>query len=60
MKQELKSAAYVAILFGISPQRVRALAHSRNLGWKAGNKMWLFSPAEIETMRDRKPGRPKS
>jgi len=43
---------------GITRQRVWKLARSRGLGWQIGRGAWVFTPAEIEQMRDRPPGRP--
>ena len=47
----------VAALLGISPQRVRALAKSREVGFKVGNA-WAFDRLDLEAMRERRPGRP--
>jgi hypothetical protein len=44
---------------GITRQRVWKLARSRGLGWQV-EKAWIFTPAEVDAMRDRVPGRPPS
>lgn len=46
-----------AVLLGLSPVRVRALAANRRLGHKFGAQ-WAFTAAEIDALRVRKPGRP--
>lgn len=51
------STAQVASELSISPRRVRALARSRHLGTKLG-RIWIFTQADIEAMRERKPGKP--
>jgi hypothetical protein len=52
------TTAEVAKLLGLSTRRVRALAASRNLGQKLG-PILVFTPDEVEQMRERKPGRPR-
>lgn len=48
--------------FGVSVQRIRALAKQRHdqfgVGMKFG-KSWLWSADEIESMRPYAPGRPR-
>ncbi len=55
---DLMDASAVAAELGVNRQRVWALAHSRGLGWHVGRD-WLFTPAEVDAMRVRKPGRPR-
>lgn len=43
---------------GVTRERIYALIRSRRVGTKAGRD-WLLTRAEIETLRDRRPGRPK-
>lgn len=54
----LYSAADVAAKLGISQSRVRALAQSRGLGQQPIPRTWVFTDADLDAMRDRKPGRP--
>lgn len=54
----------VAREFGISEQRVRAIAQEKHdrfyVGRKVGRNMWLFRPEELEALRPApKAGRPK-
>ena len=58
---DLYSAAQVAERLRITPARVRALAEARELGAKLGQgpmAVWVFRMADIDAMRERKPGRP--
>ena len=55
----LETSQTVADRLGISRRRVLALARSRSLGWNAGRD-WIFTPQDIDAMRDRKPGRPRT
>lgn len=60
MSKPLYSTSAVALILGITPTRVRALAQARGLGRKPhGSPMWLFSEEDIEAMRPRRPGRPR-
>ena len=54
---DLWGTAAVATELGITRQRVWALARARGLGWQV-EKAWIFTPAEVDVMRDRPPGRP--
>jgi len=59
----LMTADDVAIQFGVSVRRIRAIAKVKNsqfgVGWQVpGTSQWLFRPSEIETLRPGKPGRP--
>lgn len=47
----------VADKFGITPQRVRQLAHSRDLGQKIGRD-FIFSASDVKNMEKREPGNP--
>lgn len=38
---------------GISESRVRALARALQLGLKINPRLWMFTEADIETMRQR-------
>jgi len=53
----LVDTAQAALMLGITPRRVRALAASRHLGWQTARD-WVFTPEDIEAMRVRVPGRP--
>jgi len=53
----LVDSAGAAEVLGITPRRVRALAVSRGLGWQTARD-WVFTPEEVESMRERTPGRP--
>lgn len=55
----LLSTADVASELGISQQRVRQLAASRNLGQRIGQRSLAFSAADIDAMRSRVSGRPR-
>jgi len=56
---DLYGVEQVAEELGITPARVRALATSRGVGAHLGRgETWVFRRADIEAMRDRKPGRP--
>lgn len=54
---EIFNCTQVAIELGVHPSRVRALAKSRNIGNHLGH-IWIFTQADIEEMRIRKPGKP--
>ncbi|CCF83658.1 DNA-binding protein [Nitrolancea hollandica] len=54
----LKTSGQVAEELGVNRQRVWQLAKSRQLGWHIGRDI-IFTPAEVDQMRDRKPGRPR-
>lgn len=54
---DLMDTAQVSGELGITPRRVRALAAARGLGWQTARD-WIFTPAEVEQMRDRPTGRP--
>ena len=56
-RMDLMTAEAVATELGISRQRVWALARSRELGWQVG-RAWVFTPQDVDAMRDRAPGRP--
>jgi len=47
----------VAAELGISRDRIPRLARSRGVGQRVGRD-WLFTAADVEAMRDRRPGRP--
>ncbi|MDP3909110.1 MAG: helix-turn-helix domain-containing protein [Gemmatimonadales bacterium] len=53
----LLTTADVARELGISPARVRVLARSRSVGRMVGTQ-WLFTAADVDALRVRKPGRP--
>lgn len=55
---ELITVPQAAVELGITEGRVRTIARARNLGWRIGRE-YLFQPADIDAMRDRKPGRPR-
>lgn len=53
------TVAHVAEELGISERRVRELAAERTLGTRLGARLLVFSAAEVEAMRERRPvGRP--
>jgi hypothetical protein len=52
------NVSQVAAQLGICNSRVRQLAHSRHLGITLG-RIWMFTEADIEAMRIRKPGNPR-
>ncbi len=43
---------------GISPRRVRAMIQAGRLPARQAGRDWLITPAALDTVRDRKPGRP--
>lgn len=53
----LYSSVEVAAELGITQRRVEALAESRHVGQIVGRSL-VFRLADIDAMRDRKPGRP--
>ena len=60
----LMTADDVAIQFGVSVRRIRAIAkvkHDRfGVGYQVpGTAQWLFRPSEIESLRPGQPGRPR-
>ena len=55
--RELRTVADAAAELGIDASRVRRLAQHRGLGWQISRGTWLFTPADIDAMRDRRPGR---
>lgn len=54
----LSSSDEVAHELGITKRRVLALAKSRHVGRLVGNTL-VFTPDEIDAMRERQPGRPR-
>ena len=52
------SSVDVAVELGITPRRVAALARSRGVGKRLGVR-YVFSPADVEALRVRQPGRPR-
>lgn len=59
---ELLTVDQVAAELGIVPRTVRQLAQHRGVGLRVegGNRaVWLFTPADLEALRERKVGRPK-
>lgn len=48
-----------ATMLGITPGRVRQLAHGRGVGARTIDG-WMFSTADIEALRERAPGRPRA
>lgn len=56
-RASLVDTAQAALMLGITPRRVRALAVSRHLGWQTARD-WVFTPEDVEAMRTRIPGRP--
>ena len=63
MRSEFLTTNQVAAELGVTPQRVRALIRSGRLKAKTigeGNRAtYLILPADLEAVRDRKPGRPR-
>ena len=57
-RTSLLDTAQAAVALGVTPRRVRALARSRNLGWKTARD-WVFTSEDVEAMRSRVPGRPR-
>lgn len=58
--RDLKTVAEVATILGVNGSRVRVLAKHRGVGWQVSRGTWLFSPADVDAMRVRTPGRPQS
>lgn len=54
----LMTAEQAAAELGIDSRRVRRIAATRGVGWHAGRE-WIFTPADIDAMRVRTPGRPR-
>lgn len=58
-REKLYTVANAAAELGISERRVRELAAERTLGTRLGARLLVFSAAEVEAMRERRPvGRP--
>lgn len=55
---ELLTVTQVAERYGISVRRVQALAAARSIGTRYGERLLLFTPAEVERLRPGPPGRP--
>lgn len=56
---DLMSTQMVANILGITPHRVRALAHQMGLGWVIGRER-LFRAEDVEALRNRPDGRRKA
>lgn len=59
LANEAMDTAAAARELGLTPGRTRRLARSRGVG-QVERGQWVFSPADIDAMRDRRPGRPYS
>jgi hypothetical protein len=55
---DLLTTEQVAAELGLTAPRIRALAQSRNVGWKIGRD-YLFRPEDVAALRVRIPGRPR-
>ena len=55
---ELRTTEQLMMELGLSRARIQQLARARNLGWKISERVRVFTPADIEAMRIRRPGRP--
>lgn len=53
------TAPEVAARLGLSTSRVRELAAARGVGRRVGARVLLFSAADVEALRERRPGWPK-
>jgi hypothetical protein len=60
MTPRLLTTQQVSERLGISPGRVRQLADLRGLGWKPNARVRLFSEDDVEAMRVRIVGRPRT
>jgi hypothetical protein len=58
-EEDRKTTTEVAKILGLSTSRIRYLRQNRKLGERKGND-WYFTDAEIDNMRVRKPGKPKT
>lgn len=56
--EPLLSTRHAAAILNLTPKRVRELAKSRGVGQQLGRE-WVFRRADIEAMRNRRPGRPR-
>ncbi len=54
------STADVARELGVSQRRVRALIQAGRLPARRVGPVWLVEPADLERVRIRRPGRPRS
>jgi hypothetical protein len=60
MSTTIYTAEQAAILLGLSPRRVRALATERKLGCRVGARLLVLTAADVDAMRvRRKAGRPR-
>lgn len=56
----LQTAADVALIYGVTAQRIRMIARARKIGWQVpGTRTWLFRPQDIPALQPGKPGRPR-
>lgn len=52
------TTADIAAELGITTQAVRQLARSHGVGQQISRGTWVFTPEDLERMRDRRPGTP--
>ena len=57
---ELRTTEQIAAELGVSRARIQQLARTRNLGWKITDRVRVFTAADVDAMRSRIPGRPRS
>ena len=56
--QSFLTTATAAVELGVTPGRVRAMIAAGRLHAILAGPVWLITPAALEAVRDRKPGRP--
>jgi excisionase family DNA binding protein len=57
---KLINTAEAANKLGVTPNRVRALIHAKRLKASQYGRDWLIDPKDLNAVKNRKPGRPKS
>jgi excisionase family DNA binding protein len=59
-RMNIISTAEAARRLGVNPSRVRALIDAKRLKAIKVGSVWLIDPKDLEAVKDRKVGRPKS
>lgn len=59
-RMNIISTAEAARRLGVTPNRVRALIDAKRLKAIKVSREWLIDPKDLEVVKDRKVGRPKS
>lgn len=54
------TVAEAADALGVSPQRVRQLIAAGRLKAEKKGRDWFIEPPDLEAVRERKPGRPRT